>query len=201
MRFCSPSYRCSWAPSVGCLRARARSRTRHRSRAGFTLIELLIVVTIIGIIAALLIPNFLDALQKAKQKRTMAETQTTGTAMMAWLTDVSSAAAAGQTSTIDLAAFQSITFTQLESVLVPRYLQDLTPLDGWKNPFDYYLDVETGASALRVMAVRSGGSDGTFEGTKYPVTSFNPTDYAQDIVWTDGFFIRWPSGQGKGRLR
>ncbi len=41
-----------------------------RSQRGFTLIELLIVVAIIGIIAALLIPNFLDALQKAKQKRT-----------------------------------------------------------------------------------------------------------------------------------
>ena len=42
-------------------------RLRNRQK-GFTLIELLIVVAIIGIIAALLIPNFLDALQKAKQK-------------------------------------------------------------------------------------------------------------------------------------
>ena len=48
------------------------SRIRNRQK-GFTLIELLIVVAIIGIIAALLIPNFLDALQKAKQKRTVAD--------------------------------------------------------------------------------------------------------------------------------
>ena len=40
-------------------------RLRNRQR-GFTLIELLIVVAIIGIIAALLIPHVLDALQKAK---------------------------------------------------------------------------------------------------------------------------------------
>ena len=47
-------------------------KIRNRQK-GFTLIELLIVVAIIGIIAALLIPNFLDALQKAKQKRTVAD--------------------------------------------------------------------------------------------------------------------------------
>ena len=48
------------------------TKIRNRQK-GFTLIELLIVVAIIGIIAALLIPNFLDALQKAKQKRTVAD--------------------------------------------------------------------------------------------------------------------------------
>ena len=69
-------------------------RARNRQK-GFTLIELLIVVAIIGIIAALLIPNFLDALQKAKQKRTVADMRNIGTAMFSWLTDQVGAAAAG----------------------------------------------------------------------------------------------------------
>ena len=64
------------------------------SRQGFTLIELMIVVAIIGIIAVLLIPNFLDAIQKAKQKRTVSDQKVIGTAMMNWLAEQASAAAA-----------------------------------------------------------------------------------------------------------
>ena len=62
-------------------------KLRNRQR-GFTLIELLIVVAIIGIIAAILIPNLIDALQKAKQKRTMADMRNVGTAWLSWVTDV-----------------------------------------------------------------------------------------------------------------
>ena len=61
-------------------------KLRNRQR-GFTLIELLIVVAIIGIIAAILIPNLIDALQKAKQKRTMADMRNVGTAWLSWVTD------------------------------------------------------------------------------------------------------------------
>ena len=53
-------------------------------------------VAIIGIIAAILIPNLIDALQKAKQKRTMADMRNVGPAWLSWVTDVVSGAAAGQ---------------------------------------------------------------------------------------------------------
>src|SRR5436190_21304249 len=50
------------------------------NKKGFTLIELLIVVAIVGILAAIAIPNFLTALARAKQRRTMVDMRTVATA-------------------------------------------------------------------------------------------------------------------------
>jgi type II secretion system protein G len=167
------------------------NQIRNRRQKGFTLIELLIVVAIIGIIAALLIPNFLDALQKAKQKRTVADIRNTGTAMFSWLTDQVGAAAAGSNGTVNLGSYSSIAEAVIDTVLVPQYLQDVPPVDGWKTPYQYYLNTGN-PLAQQVMAIRSLGRDKTEEMSSYEVTSFDPTNYDEDIVWADGFFVRWP---------
>jgi prepilin-type N-terminal cleavage/methylation domain-containing protein len=166
-------------------------RIRNREK-GFTLIELLIVVAIIGIIAALLIPNFLDALQKAKQKRTVSDVRNTGTAMFSWLTDQASAAAAGAPSTSSFpTGYLEIMPDDLRTVLVSQYLQEIPELDGWKNPYDFYLNTDD-PLARQVMAIHSYGRDEMAESGPFTVTGFDPTDYDRDIIWTDGFFVRWP---------
>jgi prepilin-type N-terminal cleavage/methylation domain-containing protein len=51
----------------------ARPRPESRSRAGFTLIELLIVIVVIGILAALLVPAVIGAINTAKDAATIGE--------------------------------------------------------------------------------------------------------------------------------
>ena len=58
-----------------------------RTKPGFTLIELLIVVAIIGLLAALFIPNALTAIQKSKQKTTMKGLFNISTAIADYITD------------------------------------------------------------------------------------------------------------------
>ncbi len=59
-----------------------------RKDRGFTLIELLIVVAIIGIIAAIAIPNLLNAIHRGRQKRSMADMRTIATAIGTYATDL-----------------------------------------------------------------------------------------------------------------
>jgi general secretion pathway protein G len=152
-----------------------------RRQKGFTLIELLIVVAIIGIIAAIAIPNLLNAINRARQKRTMADIRTIGTAAEAYAVDWSFYPNTGN-------ADQLIT-TTWDSLIAPIYVKKTPDADGWREVFQV-------RSESRFYTVGSSARDKVFEAALNSA-SYNraPTsDMDSDIIYSQGTFISYPEG-------
>jgi hypothetical protein len=130
------------------------------------------------------------------QARTAGDIQDIGGAMFSWLTDQVGAAAAGaaQISSsvpVQMTDYPVITHAALASLLVPMYLPAVPELDGWNHPYEFHLNTAN-VGASKVIALRSPGREGTFSGTSYLLGRFDPDSFDEDIVWADGFAIRWP---------
>ena len=142
------------------------------------------------------------ATDEEAQKRTVADIRNTGTAMFSWLTDQVGAAAAGQsqtetaTSIVELKHYPLVSRDDLVKILLPQYMQRVPATDGWGHPYEYYLNVAN-PLAPQVMGIRSPGRDGEFSAVSYSVGPFDPDDFDEDVVWTDGFFVRWPQRKEK----
>lgn len=104
-----------------------------RKQKGFTLIELLIVIAIIGIIAAIAIPNLLNALDRSRQKRSMSDIRTWGSALGTYLVDFNFYPfdPVGPNTPIGPGVFLYTMFSQ------KKYLESAPYLDGWNNNFQY----------------------------------------------------------------
>jgi general secretion pathway protein G len=154
-----------------------------RNQKGFTLIELLIVVAIIGIIVAIAIPNLLNAIQRAKQKRSMADIRSIGTAAETYAIDFNRyPSAAGFT--VPSGAFLPTTTVgagNFANLVQPTYIKVLPLKDGWANYFFY-----EAANGAQDYALSSSGKNGAQDSS---IVGGPTSDFNADIVFFDGQFI------------
>ena len=151
-----------------------------KKNSGFTLIELLIVVAIIGIIAAIAIPNLLNAIDRGKQKRTMADLRSIGTAIEEYSID---------NNFYPVAA--SIADLEAPDMLTPSYIRKLPERDGWGT--DIAVESTSGDYTLGSCGKGATSCDGSTlacTGSCGKTTSFG-----DHIIFSNGSFVQWPEGK------
>lgn len=151
-------------------------RTRRRAQRGFTLIELLIVVTIIGIIAALAFPNLRNAMDRAKQKATMTNMRGIGNALELYSVDYNTYPR----------GLNDAGASALTGMLSPTYLRTVPPTDEWSGA--WHVDTNSSGSQYTITSYGRDGQPGTNTGGA-------TNDVNCDIVYTNSAFYQWPGTQ------
>jgi type II secretion system protein G len=150
-----------------------RPEARRWGSSGFTLIELLIVVAIIGVISAIALPNLLNAVDKSKQKKSMSDLRTIGTAVEAYAVDTAKY------------PVNISTWAGLKNIVNPYFIKNPPDGDGWSNLWDVSTAVDGSTYTLS-----SFGKDDVLS----PRTGGMTSEFDCDIVYSVGQFFQWPQG-------
>ncbi|HKY31910.1 MAG TPA: prepilin-type N-terminal cleavage/methylation domain-containing protein [Candidatus Polarisedimenticolia bacterium] len=138
---------------------------------GFTLIELLVVVAIIGVITAIAIPALQTALDKGKQRSTMADMRGIATGVQMYEIDHS------------IFPDDGTPATTLSTLLQPHTKALMPHNDHWLHAYEYHSDNFTWYS------LESFGKDG-IDGVD--ITPATRLQFELDLVYATGSFSNAP---------
>jgi prepilin-type N-terminal cleavage/methylation domain-containing protein len=178
----------------------------NKQSRGFALIEMLCVTAIIGILAALFIPQFITSIQKAKQKGTMQDMNGIAKAIIDYITDV------GYAPEQSGAMVAGSSFIEKLSHL---YVKAMPLLDQWGTAFSVYCG--TAIDSAGIGGVTANGPDDFIvisygrDRQQTPFT-FNPLDpktayfeltalpsFNQDLIIWNGSWIHSPKAGQLGQ--
>lgn len=161
-----------------------------KRQKGFTLIELLIVIAIIGIIAAIAIPNLLNALDRSRQKRSMADLRSWGSALGTYLVDYNFYPFTSPTpdDPIDTA------HTLYRIMTGNKYLENPPTQDGWNFSFTYTSGGDIPSAWGYTIASLGKGN---ISEAGVPPTPVRFTCFQCDIRLRNGQFLSKPEGPQK----
>ena len=149
------------------------------NKSGFTLVEIMIVVAIIGLIAAIAIPNLMTAMDSAKQKKSMADMKSLYQAIERYQIDVNYYPIS--TSMTSIASLGS------NMGLEPTYITKAPIRDGWGGPYFYGSDASGSGTDYTIL---SYGKDRK----PSPGSSGQTNDFDCDIIFQNGVFTAAPEG-------
>ncbi len=158
----------------------------HRRSAGFTLIELLVVVAIIGILVAIAAINYRNAIERARQRRAMADMRAVSTALESYSLDFGRYPPSAAFALPPGLSLPTDSLAMARDYIQPTYIRMVPMVDGWNSWFAY------GTTVTRTdYALRSNGRLGEPQGSPaYGVT----TDFTDDVILVNGQFVQWPEG-------
>lgn len=145
------------------------SATRKGSDEGFTLVELIVVVAVLGILLAIVVPALLSAVDRTRQRRSMA--------------DMANLAKANGMYQVDASRY-----VLALADLSPTYMAALPVGDAWGTPWQY-----TPAGDRRSYELRSLGKDGAV-GPAAPAPWVN-SPFEPDLIMNTGQFTQIPTTQ------
>ena len=137
-----------------------------------------LLVAVIGILAAIAIPNLLTAQNRSKQKRTMADVRSLATAIEAYATDKNQYPNADSVEA-------------LRPLITPTYIRELPVVDGWGRILRY--EAWSDKNELDHYAIGSSGKDMMFEHESLREYEQGATsNFDCDIVYSNGNFVQYP---------